>query len=209
MLYELETTVVDSNVGRFLDRLRELDLYNDSVILLTSDHGEELWDHGRYEHGHALYDELLRVPLIIKAPSISPGRVTARVATTQAPSTVLQAAGLKTEDVYLAPALPESDTAPDATLLIGATLYFDRQVGIIFDNRKYIRNTDASSELLFDLAADAKEQHSLTDERSLDAARHRLDERLQRSMKLRELFVDEVRAPNTISPDLLRSLGYL
>ncbi|MDA0204648.1 MAG: hypothetical protein O3A53_03365 [Acidobacteria bacterium] len=63
--------------------------------------------------------------------------------------------------------------------------------------------------MLFDLAADAQEQHPLTDERSLDAARQRLDERLQRSMKLRELFVDEARPPNTISPDLLRSLGYL
>jgi len=209
LLYELETADVDRNVGRFLDRLKELGLYDDAVILLTADHGEELWDHGRYEHGHALYDELLRVPLILKAPFVSPGRVAARVATMQTPRTVLEAAGLQTEDVYLAPSLPDNDATPDRTLLIGATLYFDRQVGIIFDKRKYIRNSDTGSELLFDLAADASEQHPLTDERSLDAARHLLDERLQSSMKLRELFVDQTPTPNNISPDLLRSLGYL
>jgi arylsulfatase A-like enzyme len=208
-LYELETVDVDRNVGRFLHLLRELDLYDDAVILLTADHGEELWDHGRYEHGHTLYDELLRVPLIIKAPSISPGRVAARVATTQAPRTVVEAAGLKAEDAHWAPSLPDGDAVPDGTLLIGATLYFDRQVGIIFDDRKYIRNLDDGSELLFDLAADPDERRPLTDRSSLDAARQRLDERLQRSMELRKLFADETPAPNTIPPDLLRSLGYL
>ena len=82
-------------------------------------------------------------------------------------------------------------------------------MGIIFDNRKYIRDSDTGSELLFDLAADANEQHPLTDEPSLDEARQRLAERLQSSMKLRELFVDETPEPNAIPPDLLRSLGYL
>lgn len=209
LLYELETAEVDRNVGRLLDRLKELGLYDDAVILLTADHGEELWDHGSYEHGHALYDELLRVPLILKAPAVAPGRVSSRVATTQTPRTVMDAAGFPTEDAYLAPPLPDSDLAPNRTLLIGATLYFNGQTGIIFDDRKYIRDSDTGSELLFDLAADANEQHPLRDEQSLDEARQRLDERLQSSMKLRELFVDETPMPSAIPLDLLRSLGYL
>lgn len=208
-LYALETAAVDSEVGRFLDRLRELGLYDDAVIALTADHGEELWDHGGYEHGHALHEELLRVPLIVKAPTIPPGRTAARAATMQVPRTVLQAASLSAEDPYLAPPLPDGGAAPNATLLIGATLYFDRRIGIIFDDRKYIRNSEDGSELLFDLAADPEERRPLTDEQSLDLARRRLDERLERSMKLRELFVDQVREPSTVSPDLLRSLGYL
>lgn len=208
-LYESETADVDGNVGRVLDHLRELDLYDDAVILLTGDHGEELWDHGRYEHGHALYDELLRVPLIVKAPSVSPGRVAVRVATTQTPSTIVEAAGLDTEDAYWAPSLSRAGAAQDKTLLIAGTLYFDRQMGIIFDNRKYTRNLDDGSELLFDLAADPDERRPLTDQRSLDAARQRLDERLRRSTELRALFRDETPAPDNIPPDLLRSLGYL
>ncbi len=208
-LYELETVDVDKQIGRFVDHLRELDLYDDAVILLTADHGEELWDHGRYEHGHALYDELLRVPLIVKAPSVLPGKASVRVATMQTPRTVAEAAGIETEEAYWAPSLPHSADGHDGTLLIGATLYSDRQVGVIFGKRKYIRNSDAGSELLFDLAADPKEQHPLTDQQSLDEARQLLEEQLQRSMELRTLFGDETPPPDSIPPDLLRSLGYL
>jgi len=51
-----------------IDKLKNLDLYDDSLIIVTSDHGEEFFDHKGWGHSHTLYDELLRVPLIIKFP---------------------------------------------------------------------------------------------------------------------------------------------
>ena len=70
-LYAAEVSFVDDNVGRILQTLRDLGLYDEALIVLTSDHGEEFWEHGGYEHGHTLYDELLRVPLILKLPGSS------------------------------------------------------------------------------------------------------------------------------------------
>lgn len=68
-LYDGEIRYTDAKlIGPLMGRLKELGLYDSSLIILTSDHGEEFYDHGGWEHGHTLYDELLKVPLIIKLP---------------------------------------------------------------------------------------------------------------------------------------------
>ncbi len=60
---------VDTFVGRLLDRLRKDGLYQDTLIVVTSDHGESLGEHGWYfQHGNLAYDEQARVPLIVKWP---------------------------------------------------------------------------------------------------------------------------------------------
>jgi len=48
--------------------LKTRGLYEDSVIVVLSDHGDEFYEHGRFNHGHSLYDELIRVPLLIRFP---------------------------------------------------------------------------------------------------------------------------------------------
>ncbi len=78
-LYDMhlaELAFVDAQLGRFFRGLKKLGLYDTSTIVLTSDHGEEFWDHGHFEHGHSLYDELIRLPLIIK-PATSTGALSA------------------------------------------------------------------------------------------------------------------------------------
>lgn len=75
-LYEAEIRYVDEALGKVLDTSLETGHGANAVVALSADHGEELWDHGKWGHGHSLYDELLRVPLIIKAPNLVPGIVT-------------------------------------------------------------------------------------------------------------------------------------
>ena len=67
-LYDGEIGYVDSLIDGFLKRLREMGLYEGSLIVVTADHGEEFYDHGGWFHGQSLYDELIRVPLIVKMP---------------------------------------------------------------------------------------------------------------------------------------------
>ncbi len=67
-LYDGEVAYSDELVGRFLDGLRRLSLYDGSLILLVSDHGEGLGEHGERDHGVFLYREVLRVPLVVKLP---------------------------------------------------------------------------------------------------------------------------------------------
>jgi arylsulfatase A-like enzyme len=63
---------VDAGLGTIFDELRRRGLYDDTLILITSDHGEEFLEHGSLGHGHTLYDELILVPLIVKFPCPGP-----------------------------------------------------------------------------------------------------------------------------------------
>jgi len=67
-LYDGAVRQADAAVGALVDRLEALDLLEDTVLVVTSDHGKEIGEHGLVGHGHALYEELLRVPLLIRLP---------------------------------------------------------------------------------------------------------------------------------------------
>jgi choline-sulfatase len=66
--YDGEIATSDALVGELLESLRAANLYDDALIILLSDHGEGLRDHGEQEHGVLLYREALQVPLIVKLP---------------------------------------------------------------------------------------------------------------------------------------------
>jgi arylsulfatase A-like enzyme len=67
--YDAEIRSADRAFGRFVALLRKLGLYDDALVVVTSDHGEEFGEHGQMGwHTHTLYDELLHVPLLVKLP---------------------------------------------------------------------------------------------------------------------------------------------
>ena len=65
-LYKGEIAYADGNFGRLLAELEQLGLYDDAVIILVGDHGEEFLDHGGFWHGLTLYEEQIHVPLLVK-----------------------------------------------------------------------------------------------------------------------------------------------
>jgi arylsulfatase A-like enzyme len=67
-LYDAAIAHVDRELGRLFRELRALEIYDDSLILVTSDHGESFHDHGTWGHGRNLYQELTHVPLVVKWP---------------------------------------------------------------------------------------------------------------------------------------------
>lgn len=67
-LYDAEIAYADSELGRFLEELRHRGLFDDSLFIFVSDHGEEFYEHGSWTHGHSLHTELVDVPLIIRLP---------------------------------------------------------------------------------------------------------------------------------------------
>jgi arylsulfatase A-like enzyme len=67
-LYDGEIAYTDEHVGRLLDEIDAAGLGNDLCVVFTSDHGEEWLDHGDFEHGHTLYEELLHIPLLLRLP---------------------------------------------------------------------------------------------------------------------------------------------
>ncbi len=96
-LYDAGIAHADAVVGRLLKRLRRLDLAADTIVVLTSDHGESLGEHGLYGHNN-LYDDNLLVPLVISYPRRLPaaGRVERQVRLIDLMPTVLDLAGVET-----------------------------------------------------------------------------------------------------------------
>ncbi len=72
-LYDGEIRQADAALGGFFDGLRSRKLFDTSIIALTADHGDEFFDHGGFDHNRTLYDEMVRVPLIVAAPGLKPG----------------------------------------------------------------------------------------------------------------------------------------
>lgn len=120
--YDGEVMYSDEIVGNLFAGLRKLDLYDSSLIVLLSDHGEALGDHGEPDHGVFLYREVTRVPLIIKLPGSQNGgrRVQVPVQLIDVAPTVFEWAGLPPN-----PQLPGQSLIP---ALRGQEFPEDRQI---------------------------------------------------------------------------------
>jgi arylsulfatase A-like enzyme len=106
-LYDGEVAYLDAHIGALLDDLRARGLYDRTLIVLTADHGEEFQEHGGWWHGTTLYDEQIRVPLIVKPAGGAGGRVIEDLATSlDVAPTVLAAAGLPVPATLQGHALP-------------------------------------------------------------------------------------------------------
>ncbi len=94
-LYDGEVTYHDRYFGHFLDGLNRLGVLDDTMIIVCSDHGEEFFDHDSVGHGHSMHQELLHVPLVMRAPGVVPGnsRFDTEVGLTDIVPTVLAAIG--------------------------------------------------------------------------------------------------------------------
>lgn len=67
-LYQAEIHAFDSYFGKFIEKLKDLEIYDGAMIILLSDHGEEFYEHNGWAHSHSLYNELIKVPLLVKFP---------------------------------------------------------------------------------------------------------------------------------------------
>jgi len=75
-LYDSEIAFTDRAVGRLLEGLKAGGLYDDAIVILTADHGEEFLERGSLGHAKTVYQELIHVPLMIKLPGVEPRRIT-------------------------------------------------------------------------------------------------------------------------------------
>lgn len=79
-LYDAEIHWVDRHVGAVLDRIAALGLEEDTIVVVLSDHGDEFFDHGSIAHRSTLYQELCRIPLIVRVPGVQSGQRVPHVA---------------------------------------------------------------------------------------------------------------------------------
>ncbi|MCB9677459.1 MAG: sulfatase-like hydrolase/transferase [Alphaproteobacteria bacterium] len=191
--YDAAILDLDRAFEQMMGDLERRGLLDDTIVILTADHGEMLGEKGLYSHRWALYEPLVRVPLIVRYPKgMRPARIATTVSVASVPATVLELAG--------APPLPgvaPSLVADPEPRLIFSELrdpnevmpvvrrafpdlpadQFQRSLHAVFDgSHKLVRASDHRHEL-YDLANDPEEVHNLADgdpttrERLLEALR--------------------------------------
>ena len=93
-LYDAAITRADTELSRLWQELERRDLAAATLFVVTSDHGEEFWEHGSSGHGYSLHDENVRVPLILRHPSLEPQRIAAQVRLVDLAPTLVDLLGL-------------------------------------------------------------------------------------------------------------------
>lgn len=94
-LYDAEIWEADRQLGRLLNALRKRKLWDDTIVIVSGDHGEEFGEHGQRFHGSNLYEPQVRTALILRVPGVAAQRVTAAASLTDLSPTLLNLLGLR------------------------------------------------------------------------------------------------------------------
>lgn len=209
-LYDSEVREVDESLGAFFRKLEDRGLLEDTIVILTSDHGEEFWEHGSCEHVKTVYNELIHVPLFLRAPGLSPGTVGAPVpASLSVLPTVLDLLGLDASELGLDGVSLLAE--PPDHVVSEAQFHYDgrhlRRYALVGDGHKLIVDLDAGRVELYDLETDWTEQDDIALERPEIVAR--LAEVLSRHLEALQPAAQHPGALDDETMQQLRELGYV
>lgn len=161
-LYDSDLRYFSDHLGRLFDRLEELELWEDSNIIFTSDHGEEFYDHGEYFHRNLPYDKNIHVPLLVRDTdtSTNKNKIASQRELIDVGPTILDLHGLTPPATFEGEHL-YSDTSRKI-IATGSQQEQDPVVAGRWDGFKYIYTSNHW--YLFDLTDDPLENHNLADE---------------------------------------------
>lgn len=176
-LYGQRVNLVDEFVGDIVRGLKKAGLRDQTAVVVTSDHGEQLGDHGRWAHGPDLHEELIRVPLVLCGPGLgAPQPIDRQVELLGLAPTLLELLGIGVPRSFLGSsftplALTGSDEGP--RIIFSEAMHSGGRLSrpgvpdtlTVTSCReggwKYIHDTEDGGEELFDLSADPNERRNL------------------------------------------------
>ena len=213
-LYDAGIRELDHNIGLFLGALESRGLLGDTIVIVTSDHGEEFLDHGGVLHGQTLYDELIRIPLIMAGPGVPEGNlVEKQVQAIDIMPTILDLCDVRippeAQGRSLVPLIRDRDAEWTELAFIEAdwrNRKHDIKRAVRTGRYKLYYDRLTGSEELYDLAADPGEKRNILE------THPEVAERLRKQLK--EWMATERGEPVPIKLDAkarerLQALGYL
>ena len=211
----------DEQIGVLLKSLKELDLYDNTLIVFTSDHGEEFWEHDKLDHGHSAYEEALKVPLIFSLPEILPkgAKVSQLVQLIDVVPTILELCGVESDNSFQGESLCSYFFNPAITKEKFAfsenMMYTEDKKSIQNDRYKLIYFTVSNKYEFYDLKEDPNEQRNIysADNEMAQQLREKLSEWMMKNREVsKKVLKGEKVTPATVNQDTkeaLKSLGYL
>ncbi len=166
--YDAEVTFTDKYVGKLLDFIASRPWGARTAVIVSADHGEAFGEHGQYQHGFELWQDLVHVPLIFFVPGAGARRIDAPRSAIDLAPTILDLFGMPPEPSFegtsLVPEILGAAPAParDVVLDLPTTSDSDRRRAIVHGHWKLIAFGDDVLFQLFDLDADPNEEHPIT-----------------------------------------------
>jgi arylsulfatase A-like enzyme len=219
-LYDGEIRLTDHHLGRVLDHLRTSGELDNTIVVVTGDHGEEFFEHGRKGHRMTLFEEVVRVPLIIRYPPRIPAGtvVDDQVRLMDVSATILDLAGvdppsefgMRLDDVRFCPLnlMTRVEQRPNVPDVASYGELHDTIFSIRMPTLKFVYHPDRDYGELFDLETDPSEQNNLYYEKPEESAvlkekirSFREGNRGSRSAQPHEMDEEQIKR--------LRSLGYI
>ena len=151
----------DRQIGRLMGGLRERGLDQDTLVVITGDHGEAFGEpHPAWGHGSRLYDENVKVPFVVWSPRLVTGgrRVKTLGSHVDVSATIADLVGLPPAEAWHGQSLFDPKHSPRVYFYAA---HDDYRLGVREGERKYIYNATAGSDQLYDLATDPTEQQNL------------------------------------------------
>ena len=222
-LYNAEVKYVDEEIGKVISVLKRYHIYENALLILTGDHGEEFWEHNGYGHGHTLYDEVLGIPLLIKPPSSlnKPHReVSAFVSTQSLMPTILEYCRIPLDQYRftvpsLVPYINSENNEPEHKPVYSTgMIYFTPKDAVVIEKFKYIEDRLDGQSWLYDLENDPDENKPLSADFSekIELSKRTLNNHLKIAEDKRKSSGARDAGKVTINKDTanhLKSLGYI
>lgn len=168
-LYDASVSYHDVYFNVIMNGLEQRGLDDDTMVVVTADHGEEFWDHGSVGHGHSLFDELLHVPLLMRVPGVTHAgdRVRTNVGLVDVAPTILDALGIEPPETmtgksFLPELLGNVADAPRATV----SGFMEGQRSLALGRYKLVQHEFTQSSL-YDTRTDPKESRDVSGERPI------------------------------------------
>lgn len=164
-LYNGDIRYVDYSIKSLLEELKRMDILKDTLIVITADHGEQFWEHGEFGHGANLYDELIRVPLIIYNSEYKNIEIDETVSLLDASPTILDLLGISENKAFQGTSLIHIIKGEKKSPGVISETFGKGKRNISFRTKKwkYILNDTVGQPELYDLESDPKEEKNLAE----------------------------------------------